>query len=253
MEFNLKQIIYNELYDSFDVREDINKIEGRGLNQRYNEMLAEDLDVNVVSLVNNLIDNTIIPSTAQEKFIPYLESLLGLTKLVDSIAVRRKLLSNILSIYKVKGTLQSYEILFKSLGFSDIALERLSKSFGFDSAVTFDDEFRRLDLGKCFNCINYDIRLEGNVQLTEDLIDTIRRAVPLVEPIYAKLNKIYYNNQDIDTFVIFIDDNGDLKYSASSPNIMLDLDENGDLLISGSESNKYELAPNGDYIDKYGN
>lgn len=253
MAFNIKDIIFSKLYPSIDIREDINKIDGKGLNQRYNEMLGDDLDQNLITRVTSLIDNTIVPSTALTRFIPYLETLLGLEKLVDDIPTRRKLLSNILSIYKVKGTLISYEILFNSLGFDSINLIRRNQSYGFDSSTTFDDRIRTFDLGKCFNCIEYDIELTGDAQLTNDLIETIKNAVKIVEPIYARLNDIFYNGSNIENFVIFIEDNGDLIYETNSETVVLDLDDNGDLLISGASSSRYELDVNGNFIDKNGN
>lgn len=252
MAFNLKDIIFNKLFSNFDIREDINKIDGRGLNQRYNEMLGDDLDINLVSRITNLIENTIIPNSAFIRFVPYLETLLGLEKLVDDITIRRKLLSNIISIYKVKGTLISYEILYKSLGFETVELERLNQSFGFDSVVTFDDNIRRYDFGKCFNCVDYDLKLTGDIQITEDLVETIRKAVKIVEPIYANLNNIIYNGLNVENFIIFIDDNGDLIYETNIQTVVLNLDDNGDLLISGASSPRYSLADNGDYIDNFG-
>ena len=144
--FSLKDTIF----DFFGVQDKQNDIEkdndNRGSFERYNRSLGEDYDENVEPLIENFVANTIDPLTADERFVPFLEAMLGNpARVKDDIATRRKMASIATRIYQVKGTVLSYEILFKLLGYDSITITEHIESFGFDSPFTLDDEGRILE------------------------------------------------------------------------------------------------------------
>lgn len=246
--FKIKEYIFS-LFTAWDTREDVNKdSEKKGTLQRYNETLGEQWDDDILPLVNNLIDNTLVPKTMLPKFIPYLESMVGLDNIVTDLDVRKALLQNIIRIYTVKGTKRSYEILFKLLGFDSVEIIEEDISFGFDSPVILDDPTRIFDNGSsCFRCGFYTLNLTGTAAFTSDLRSTIFKAIKLVEPIHARLLEVTYNGDSIDIITIFVAENGDLIYETVN-DIRLLLDERGDLFINGSSATKYSIDSNGNMI-----
>lgn len=236
--FNLKPIII-EYFPPMYVIDDINKnSEEKGTNQRFQEMLADDWDTELLPFVYNLVD-TVYAENTPDKFVPYIEYYWGIYQsIVDDMDIRRKLLKYIPKIYQTKGTLTSYEILFKVLGFTSVSIEELQQETGFDSPLLFDDEQRRFDKNECQTCSKYNLHLGGNLQMSEPIYNSIVKAVSLVEPINAKLNSVIYNG-NIVTFAIFVDDNGDLLYSSLNSNTNIYLKDNGDIVIVDDKAQSY--------------
>lgn len=241
MGFNLKDTIFG-YFTRYEKDSDPYKDSmGKGTLERFNEMLAEDLDLRLLPLIKGILDNTIVPDTMLDKFIPYLESMLGLEPLVDDLVTRRKILKNIVSIYKVKGTLRSYQILFRLLGFDTVEIKELSFLQGFDSSLTFDDDSRRFDDSNCQPCTYYNLHLTGNFPNIENLYGLIIKAVALIEPINAKLRNVIYN-QNVITFSIFVEQNGDLIYDrVPSDPTDFSLLNNGNLLVQSVEAQKFNI------------
>lgn len=236
--FNLKPNII-EYFPPMYIIDDINKnTEGKGVNQRFQEMLADDWDTELLPFIYNLVD-TVYAENTPDKFVPYIEYYWGITEpLVDSLDIRRKILKYAPKIYQTKGTLTSYEIVFKILGFTSVAIEELQQETGFDSPLLFDDEQRRFDNNECQTCSSYNLKLEGTIQMTENLYNTIIKAVLWLEPINAKLNSVIYND-NIITFAIFVGDNGDLQYFALNSSTNVDLKDNGDIVIVDAKAQSY--------------
>lgn len=245
--FKLKDKIFS-LFTQWDKRVDINKDSNdKGTVERYNEILGDQLDVDIIPFINDMIDNTLVPSKVLNKFIPYLESMVGLNPITDDIIIRRELLKNIINIYKVKGTNRSYEILFKVLGFDTVDIVEADISFGLDSPLTFDDDTRVFDLSECYRCGFYSLNLTGSAPLTAELKKIIAIAVKLVEPINAQLLEITYNGDAVDIISIFVDERGDLIFETEN-DITLLLDAKGELIISGASASKYSIDANGNMI-----
>ena len=239
--FRFKPIIFDKYFGRADKASDPNKdVNSKGTNERFQEILANDWDEELLPLVDNILDNTLVPETMLEKFIPYIEQMLGIDSLVDDMSIRRKIIQNIMAIYKVKGTLRSYEILFKLLGFNSVTIEEIEFQQGFDSPVTFDAVTRVFDDSPCQTCSQYDLILTGAMPLTTKLLDLINRAVLLVEPINAKRRKIIYNLAEVENFSIFVASNGDLIFD---PLLQTVTDFNsindGDLEVTGNQSNSF--------------
>lgn len=150
----------------------------------------------------------------------------------------------------IKGTLPSYKLLFRLLGYDDAEIEDLTFLQGFDSPVTFDDAQRVFDETKCQPCSYYNLILSGDFDMTAEIYAMIKDAVRVVEPINAKLFSVVYNQDEI-SFAIFVADNGDLIYEPlAGDNTDFRLSANGDLFIIGADAQAYTIDENGD-LKKY--
>lgn len=241
--YNLKSTIFGEFFAKFFTINDYNKdADGKGFLQRYVETLAEDWDETVVQVAMNLLDDTLIPATVKNKFVPYLEKQLGVDPISSDLTIRRKVLVRIIEIYKHKGTLRSYQLIFNALGFDDVQILKAGVDFGFDSDVTLDDSIRRFDMGKCHKCQYYRLNLEGAGSITPDLYQSIRAALKIVEPIYCRLYDITLNSVEANVIDIFVASNGDLVYSTlSEAQVGFTLSSNGDLVVYGADAGAYSL------------
>lgn len=251
MAFSLKDIIY----DFFGVRakrNDINKdVDGKGFQQRYNELLAGDFDDNELLLLNELIERTSDPRTVVVALLPYLECNWGNNLVIDqSTSVKRKVQQYISRYYEIKGTKQGYEILFRMMGFDTVVLDEIFIDFGFDSPITFDDNERRFD-GRCKPCTPYNITLTGSLPVTQELITYVYNIIRFNEPINARVRDVLYNGSLLvqNLISVFIDSLGDLNYNNDfDPQLTLVLDGNGDLQVTGPNAGNYSIDGNGDLI-----
>lgn len=236
--FNLKPSII-EYFPPMYIIDDINKnSEEKGTNQRFQEMLADDWDTELLPFIYNLVD-TVYAENTPDKFVPYIEYYWGIIDpIIEDMDIRRKILKYIPKIYQTKGTLTSYEIVFKILGFTSVFIEELQQETGFDSPLLFDDEQRRFDRNECQTCSKYNLHLGGNLQISETFYNSIIKAIAFVEPINAKLNSIIYND-NLVTFAIFVDVNGDLQYSALNSSTDIYLKDNGDIVIVDAKAQSY--------------
>jgi len=115
--FLLKNTIFKLFGENDKVRDKYKDVSGKGILQRYNELLAEEADNYSLPGISLLIDNTIVPNTILEKFIPYAENNIGAPFIIEDFDIRRKFLRFLKRIYRIKSTIPSYEIMFRILGF----------------------------------------------------------------------------------------------------------------------------------------
>lgn len=193
MTFSLKDIIF----DFFGIKDKLNDlfkdVNGKGLHQRFNEMLAEDLDENEIDKTNNVVKYTCDPQECMEKFLFYKEQAFGgLYAISSNPIIRRKILSFAVYLNRIKGTEESYQIPILLLGFTTVEIHEFDATNGFDSPTTFDDEERVFDM-KCAGCGKYRINITGTISMTAGLLNSIINIVKYNEPINAKLENIYYN------------------------------------------------------------
>lgn len=236
-EFKLKSVIFDYFYPS-DTIQDINQ-NPKGTNQRFHEMLAEDWDKNLIPYISGLVD-AVYAENINDSFLSYIEDYWGFSPLSSNIEIRKKFIKYLPKIYATKGTLVSYNIVFKLLGFEGVEIQEINDELGFDSIVALDDKNRKLDKNECQPCSNYILKLKGKQALTEELYKLIIKAIELVEPINAKLFSIMYNDSFVD-FTIFVSDNGDLKYQAIAIDVEFDLHQNGDLIVIHQYANSFYI------------
>lgn len=197
MEFALKDIIF-DLFGNTDRAADMYKdSNGRGLHQRFLELLAGDLDDNELNLANNFVANTQDPRTVLERFLSYREQTFGgLLNLGSDATIRRKVLKFESWLNRLRGTRTGYSVAFNMLGFDSSNIVEIDYNSGFDSPVTFDDTIRRFDM-KCFACSRYRIELTGSLVINDSILLSIGNIITFNQPINAKLDAVLYNGVDI--------------------------------------------------------
>lgn len=247
----LKDKIFS-LFSNYDKRVDVNKDESnKGTLQRYNEMLADDMDVEIIPLIKNILENTLIPTTALQKYIPYLESIYGINFVISTDwEIRRKFLGFIVKYNQVKGTKLGYKYPMYLLGITDIIFDEVWIQYSFDSPTTFDDAKRRFDM-KCNPCSDYSLDIIGATSMNPEKYQSILNIIKYNEPINAKLTGLTFNGGAFvtSTISITIDSNGDLIYNNDyDPGLILTIDSNGNLLVDGPMKNHYSINASGDLI-----
>lgn len=193
--------IFPELFDPIDTYNDINKdIDGKGTNERFHECLGAELDENIMPYIDNLVANTLDPATCFDRYILYLESMMGYNKDLNTLyissdaGIRRSILQKILRLYQIKGTKRALTILFSWIGMS-VAITEIPNNFGFDSPRTFDDPVRRFDM-RCSGCSDYNIDLTGP-SLTDELLAAITSILTFNNPINAHIGIVTLNGTPI--------------------------------------------------------
>lgn len=251
--FQLVPLIKNLLGKFYIVHDSYKDEEGRGLVQRYCEMLADDWDTHFLPKVESLQDSTINPDLVDPRFINYLEEALGgIVKISNDLKLRRKLIRYASLLYQVKGTKLSYEILFKLLGFITVEIIEYPEGGGFDTWYDAEGSF---DIDtfdtSCPTCSGYSLVLTGEVEKTPDFIRSIYNIIAFCQPINADLVGVTYNDEDIFDEVIhaYVDANGDLQFdNSSSLGTFMYINAQGDLMVTGDYSENYSIDENGDLI-----
>jgi len=188
--------------------------EGRGLLQRYLTLFGDYLDEYVIGEIEcylNIIDSSLTSS----KYLTDLSATLGNPPDIFKDENKyRNLLHYISSVYKIKGTLESYKLFFSILGY-DIILTEIPIPNILDSEKVYDatgqyDNGNIYDADKCQPCSEYDITfIPVNGQVTgvsEDTLSKINQSIQFNEPINAKLRYLTMGIQLTDNFGISITD-----------------------------------------------
>lgn len=186
----------------------------RGLLERY--LSAFDPEVLNVMFpdIEDYLDN-INAQTCKAKFLTHISDVLGNPPdIFDNENKYRNLLAYIVSVYKIKGSKEAYELFFDILGFT-VEIDEvpiLNKNSLYDNQGEYDSsEFdSTYDKGRCQTCSYYDITLyykDPNI-LTVDqaIINNIREAIVFNEPINAKLRKLTIGFTLVDNINIHIED-----------------------------------------------
>lgn len=184
-------------FGGYDKRSDTNKDNtGAGLFERYNKIVGKSMDNEIYTLVGNLMKNIYDPETCFDRYVVYLESMMGFNQtpaviyLSQNLTTRRNMLKKILKLYSIKGTKRCYSILFGMIGVSMVMTENFNE-YGFDSSVTFDDEYRTFD-GRCDTCSIYTLALTGPT-FSLNIYEAVVSIINFNQPINAVLKSVTYN------------------------------------------------------------
>jgi len=181
---------YYKLTDSYK------NLSGEGLLERYNQIIGEDIDEELVLLLENITDNTKTPNTMFTQYFNIAEDSLGLDLYVhtNSDWTKRKLIERAVKYYSIRGSKKGYEYLFKIMGFTFIDLV-IYNSDGFDTGIFDDGNFD----GRNGCCIYYNVILEGPTDF-EDMTNSEKLAILKIidfnEPINATLGVITVNGEE---------------------------------------------------------
>lgn len=193
MAFVLKNIIFGLFGVNAKVNDVHKDINGKGINERYNEAIAEDYDEEIETKIDGYFDNLIIPQTAQEKFLYSIERNIGIpVQLSDLEAFRRRMIILNNAITLTKGTEKSYLLLFNLIGVTGMVVTVPDKIFGLDSITTLDSDTRRFD-GRKFCCFHFSLDLTGTATHNAELEKQILTIVNYLRPINSEIDAITYN------------------------------------------------------------
>lgn len=165
---------------------------GKGIWERYNESVGEGYDDELSDLIDNVLDNVVVPKKMKAQLIPLMEIMLGgIVNISDSVSVRRKLIQWAHAIYNIKGTVLCHEVLFRLLGFNSFLIEELYSAGTFDTG-TFDDPNRRFDSNPGCGCGKYRITLDGDFTVTPQIQEYVNRVIEFNRPINAEIIEVVY-------------------------------------------------------------
>lgn len=185
------------LYGSYVAVQDSYKdAEGKGLFERFNEILGQDLDEWVISAIKGLLDEMMVPSTMQEKFVQLLTAQIGFTPVVNiSREAKAKLLGMMRTIYDCRGLEKCQSILLSFLGITSVeyVVKETYTVRGLDSELTLDSG-RLLDSSSS-NMYYYDFKIKGAEPMSEQLLESIVALIRFNLPYYVILMRLYYNDE----------------------------------------------------------
>lgn len=193
MNFTLTDKLFNYFGVSAKLNDTLKDGNGMGINERYQRSLGAGYDSNLQDLLDNVLDNIVVPATMKASLIPIMEYMLGnIVYITSNVAIRRKLIQFAHNLYNVKGTHKGYEIPLRMLGFETIEIIVASSGDSFDSG-TFDDDFRTFDSEDNCGCVKYRLILTGPVFIDDAILEAVQRIVIFNEPVNAHLTDIEYH------------------------------------------------------------
>lgn len=138
-----KDWIFNQLPKVHQVGDTLYKdVNGDGLLKRYLRVPGMELDANFMPFMDNFL-NLIDLIQCDDKFLPLIGGILGYPPSISGDnPTYRKVLAYAVAIYKVKGTLKSFQILFNLIGLDiDIkeAVPKKEVKYDLDPAAIYDN------------------------------------------------------------------------------------------------------------------
>ncbi len=187
-------------------------ISGKGLLERFMEVFGDRLDevtkpdiddylINILRVHDDDFTESILalnPALAADKFLKHYAYTLGNPPSITDNDTYRELLRYILPILKVKGTLLSFQVYFRMMGYDVEIIEyrcppvvRYDENFIYDSGVNYDD-------GICCTCTEIDIIFtqfgtadcsSGVItSIEQETLDRLYKIVEFLKPIDVKLS-----------------------------------------------------------------
>lgn len=232
----LKNFIFDKLplyYLQNDSYKDSNN---RGLLERFLEIFGIEIDDEISPLIDHYLD-LIDPLNVPNKHISNLAYSVGNPPdmFQNNPDQYKKLLQFIVTLYKIKGTIESYKLFFNIMGFNVTIIEYPEEvEARFDSGNDLDTTYK-FDTG-CPTCSDYSLIINSLLSnpnnlcyvptfaiLNQTIISLITQVVKFLEPINAHLRDLingglvcegisYCYQEDIDLKIIDSNtfDNGDI-------------------------------------------
>lgn len=203
-------------YKKLDSYKDANN---QGLLERFLKAHGMELDENFIPFIEQL--GTILSvKDCDNKFLPLLGSTLGGLPVIDNLpATYRRILGSAIEIYKSKGTVYSFTLLFNILGYECEIVETVPlRKTTYDANFLYDDS-NKYDQG-CERCSDFRIYLRpvdnslyGSFTITDEITAWALSIVELLKPIdctYTGVFKADYKFSINGTDYLFI--NGTDKF-----------------------------------------
>lgn len=197
-------ILKNKIFDFFGMQakvDDTNKdVNDKGFHQRFEELLAGDLDENELDLINNFVNNLISPYDLLQKYVIYKEFIMGFDLPISADDYfRKKLYPHLYRLYDIKGSIPAYIQFFRLIGFDTCTITESDAAEGFDHpTLTLDSDERPVIDSTGSVSGYYNVILTGSLPLTDQLRQFIFNVIKINEPINAALNAVTYNGDDVE-------------------------------------------------------
>lgn len=170
--------------------------DNKGTFERFLNIFGLELDEIVTPGIESFLNN-VDPETAAEQYLPNISFALGQPDdILGNTAIYRELLTQMISIYQIKGTSRSYKMLFGLLGMSVTITEKFPGSNAYDTVLIYDTD-ALYDNDACSKtCIHYDLtytNLPGFnvVPLAAGVEDKLRKLIyDLIQPVGAELDSL---------------------------------------------------------------
>jgi hypothetical protein len=200
MIFKFKDWLFRQLPEKLQEIDSNKNPNGEGTLQRYLQAMNVEFDDNMVDFIEkfpDILDITTIP----DSLLPFLGYNLGSPPDIDGTPTTyRKLLSYIVTIYKIKGTVCCYQLLFNLLGLGVIVYEYPKQTTKkYDEGNTYDEDDPILYDIPCEPCNEYDLyywNLNDNCQVPNinpvppAILAAIQEIICFIQPIDAKLKNL---------------------------------------------------------------
>lgn len=176
--------------------------DGEGTFQRFMLVFGVDITNNAISYLEDFI-NQLDPYTADNQYLTLIAWAVGNPQdILNDYDIYKIVLSQIISIYQIKGTIESYKLLFALMGLSVELQEFFPQDNQYDSGLTYDDDTEdatTYDFSGCdIVCSDYSLiysNLPGSPigQLsTQQENDLIAMVKDLIQPWTARLRDLTY-------------------------------------------------------------
>lgn len=197
-DFSFRTYLFNRLPTYFKTQDSYKDVNDKGLLERFMSSLGYELDYEVVSKIECYL-SIIDASVCDEKYLIHLSDVLGNPPDVfQDENIYRNLLTYIVSIYKIKGTVEAYRLFFSILGF-DIEITELPPailSTEYDTGGIYDsgNPLAVYDRGGCTKCYLYDISFyptgSGELVIDQSTLNKLKETIYFNQPINTRLNNL---------------------------------------------------------------
>lgn len=197
MAFKFRDLLIDNLPYYYIEKDSYKDINGKGLLERYLEVFTGYIDKELYEPINNYLE-IVDASICDEKYLNHLSDVLGNPPdIFRDEQQYRNLLSYIVSVYKIKGTKDAYELFFSIIGFR-IEIEEDQpdpETYIYDTTLLYDN-LETYDRNQCENCSSYSIKFypqvgDGTVLNISDVV-LLQAAIDFNEPINANLTAFSY-------------------------------------------------------------
>lgn len=216
--YYFKTWFFAQLPGDFKENDTYVDLSGQGLLERYLSNFGMELDENVKPYIDNFMD-LFDAAKCQKQLLTHLSFMLGSPISLDnSEAVIRKVLQYAVTVYKWKGTIRSYEMLFNFIGIEIAILEDTpGKQVTYDADPVFlYDDGNKYDTG-CADCSGYTIAYNlasdpGNTgAVTPALLAIAQQIICFLQPINATFNGFIARVNITETMPITIDETSSVE------------------------------------------
>lgn len=199
--FKFTDWLFQQLPEYFVVNDSYKNAQGKGLLERYLEAFAIELDDEIVKYIHDFPDVTNI-DLSDVKFLPHFGYQLGSPpNITFNPTDYRKFIKHVVSIYKIKGTVCSYQLLFNLLGLNVSVVEHPDeKQTIYDGGFNYDeDNLMDLSCSPChtyslfYNSVDDDCTIPTINSVPQALLDKILDIICFLQPIDCKLIDLSHN------------------------------------------------------------